>query len=634
MPPAGSFRPFTTPNEIVDYLTRARDLAPRIVQSATARKAGKSADADLILADVLLRMEQLDVARDLFNTAAAGYRRQHAPDDEQFARMNAAFAEYFYSVREQKPSPGERLPVKAQKSLIDLMRYAEFPRTPANGAQAWLAVAAIRLSDKDTGGALRAYRKAYEVAAPGSAARASARESLALLGETWAAAAQPETPAAQATIRLVPPPRSTISGKAEFVATTTPAVARVAFLLDGETMATAQQPPFRARFDVDALPRLRTVKAIAYDNAGKAIGEASVTINDRVDAFRVAIIAPTAETVAGNVILEADAQVPEGKTLAGVDLFWNDTKVQSFHARPFRAAFAVPPGFGYLRAVATLADGRTAEDTRVYNGLAGETMDVHAVGFSATVVDARGARVGGLTAKDFVVKDEGQPVAVSDRSFTDEPATIGLAVDSSRSMRTQLLDLYDAATQFVDVAASPASRLFVVAFDTTPRVIHPPSSDAKSLRTSILALNPSGSTATVDAITFALQQFRGIGGRRALVVITDGRDGPNSQSVAAAERMANETGVPIYVVIPKAYLTLRLGNALTGITETSGGLMFPSAAPEELAAIFRRIRDEVMGQYLLSIAGRDGGAGEWRHVSVEVPGRNVRVRTISGYYAH
>ncbi|MCU1350488.1 MAG: VWFA-related Acidobacterial domain protein [Acidobacteria bacterium] len=619
-------RPFQSANELIDFLSLVRDQAPQIVRAAELRKAGRRGEADLALGDAFLHLESVEKARDLFRSAASEFRKANDRKDEEFARTYASFAEYFYY------SWGGNA-AKAQMAVIDLLRVAEFPGTPSNAAEAWMAIGGIRKSERDPAGAIRAYRRAYELAAAGSITRDGARQELEHLGDTWAAA-QHDAAAAQATIRVIAPPRSTISGRAEFIANTTVVVARVAFLLDGDQVATVDQPPFRVRIDVGALPRLSIVKAVAFDRTGKPIGEATATINDRVDAFRVAILSPVAERIDGNVVVEADARVPEGRRVTNVELYWNEAKLRRFDGAPYRLEFVAPKAFGYLRAVATLDDGRTAEDTRVYNaGTVSETFEVHAVGFSATVVDGSGKRIEGLSGKDFAARDEGLPVTVTDRAFSDEPATIGIAIDASRSMRTSLLDLFEAATQLVDITASPKSRVFLVAFDTTPRLIHPPSSDAASLRASILALNPTGATAAVDAITFALQQFRGVGGRRALIVITDGRDGPNSQSTTACTRMAMETGVPIYVVIPKVYRSSPFGNGLLGISEATGGLLYQAAEKQEMPSIFTRIRDEVMGQYLLSITGSRQEGGEWRRLSVEVPGRGARVRTIRGYYA-
>ncbi|HWS70520.1 MAG TPA: hypothetical protein VN605_00335, partial [Thermoanaerobaculia bacterium] len=221
---------FQTPNGFLDFLTLARAQSQRILYSAALRKKGETADADFVLADSLLRMEQAEQARDLFNAAARGYKRAKKLDLEELSKMNAAFAEYFAASR-------ARHAVRAQQMVISLLRFAQFPMTPMNGARAWLAVGAIRHLERDNGGAIRAYRAAYELAAPESSTRKMARANLEQLGDTWAAAQEGTADAASATIRLVPPPQSTISGKAEFIANTTAAVARVVFLVDGVEVA-------------------------------------------------------------------------------------------------------------------------------------------------------------------------------------------------------------------------------------------------------------------------------------------------------------------------------------------------------------------------------------------------------------
>src|SRR5688500_635685 len=52
-----------------------------------------------------------------------------------------------------------------------------------------------------------------------------------------------------------------------------------------------------------------------------------------------------------------------------------------------------------------------------------------------TVVDRRGRFVAGLTRDDFIVYDNGERRAVEFFSADDLPATIGLVIDSSGSMR-------------------------------------------------------------------------------------------------------------------------------------------------------------------------------------------------------
>ena len=196
-----------------------------------------------------------------------------------------------------------------------------------------------------------------------------------------------------------------------------------------------------------------------------------------------------------------------------------------------------------------------------------------------------------------------------------------------------LLDTIDTAFKFVNVAVSPRDRVFLVAFDDRPHLLESPTTDRDALKTALFDLRPAGSTAVIDAIAFSLQQFTGLAGKKALVVITDALEGASSQSSGAAERMAKESGVPIYVIIPPGGRTHRLGNALEGIATATGGIVEYGPRAGEQLAVFTRIRDEVHGQYLLSFPSHAANAGAWRDLRVEVDRPHAIVRTIAGYYA-
>lgn len=614
-------------NAYATFLSDMRSSTASLVHGAELRAAGNAPEADIILGDAQLRIGMFTEAVSRFRRAQVQLEKAGNAERAQFAHMYVLFGSYLIYRNDNS---------SRSRVLVDLMRAVNNSLSKANEADGWVAIAVIRFLERDRGGSAKAYRRALELADPASETAAVSRAALASLGVTVidSEPAAPQKTATTATIRIVPPPRSSITGRAEFVALTTPQIARVAFFLDGAFAAAAQKQPFRARIDVGSPPRLRTIKAIAYDAGNNPVAEASSTINDQVDVFRVAIVSPVAETLSGKTMVEADAQVPEGRKLQTLELFWNDSKVATLEKPPFRHELEVPAGFGYLRAVATLDDGRSAEDTRTYNSSGFvANVDVAAVTFAAMVVDRSGKRVGSLGARDFVVKDEGKPIEVTARDNPEEPVTIGLAIDASSSMRAMLLDVYEIGDELLRIAVTPPrEKAFIVAFDEIPHVIHRASANVESLEKAVWDIRPSGGTSLYDAIAFSLQQFSGIGGKKALVVLTDAREGSSAQTAEACIRMARATGIPIYVVVPQFGNMSRFGSGLETITNVTGGLVFYGPQREELSGIFTRIRDEVRGQYLLSFVAPEAKSGTWRRISVEVPSREAKVRTIDGYY--
>jgi Ca-activated chloride channel family protein len=604
------------PNAYLGLLKQASDDGPTIVQAAALRASGRAGDADHLLGGLYLRFGQASLARDAFELARRELEKAGQGEQAELAGIHADFAR------------GLMRGIEKDNGMSALMRATMFAKSKMNVAEAWMGIGTISKVGLDRHTAVKAYRKARELAPAGSAIAAQARRELELLDDH----SDDKPTAGAASVRVIGPNRASITGRAEFAAEVDRSVSKVEFLLDDAPAATVTTSPFRTRLDLGSVPRARTIKVIAYDSAGAAIGEAVTTINDRADAPRVTLVSPVTDVVRGVVSVEADAKVPQERAVKSVELFWNEARLAHFDRPPYRVDFEVPKGFGYFRAVATLDDGSTAEDTRVVNASGMSAMvDVHAVAFVATVTDREGKRIGGLAPNDFVIRDEGQPVDATIKEAVDDPVTIGLVIDASGSMRTGFLYVTEAASMFLDTAVTEKDRVFVVAFDAEPRLLHGPSDEAAKLKSVLLKIRPSGGTAVVDGVAFGLQQFAGIPGKKALVVLTDGFEGASSQTSAAAIHLAKDSGIPVYGIVTGGG---RLGNPLDNIAAATGGSMFFSPKREELLPMFRKIRDEVRGQYLISfVAGDRGKAGQWRKLTVEVPGREARVRTVSGYFA-
>lgn len=643
----------------VEDLLRLRGERPRVVRSVEMRRAGQAPEADLLLGNALFNARQALPAADRLQRAVEGFRAVNAEELAQMAELFEGGAWYLAGqkgrgrkvVTDVLKNPATdavaaeaHVAIARQYEAESMMHAAAIPGalpsttakpatrgtvpTPSGGT----ARSRVMNSKREMVKAIESYRKAYELAPEGSSALEQSRYSLERLDD--GPLPLRKTPA-QSLLRIVTPARMTILGDADVLVEGATNIARVDYLLDDVKVASSAKHPFRVSIDVGRTPRARTVKAVAFDAAGNAKGEALATINDRIDAFFVSIVAPASPWIGGANDIELDVHVPPGRSVSRVDVSWNGQDIATLTAAPFRARMNVTPReFGYLRAVATLDDGNSAEVTRIYNSTGvSESVEVGAVTVIASVTNDKGERIGGLGSSDFAITDEKQQVTPTLRSSDDDPVTIGIAIDSSSSMSGRQVYVIRAATEFLGRALRPQDQAFVVAFDTGPRLVHPRSSDVAKLRESVFALAPSGGTSIFDGVTFALQQFQGISGKKALLVFTDGDEGTSSASAKECQRMARTVGVPVYGIVPPK--GNRRSNALSGIVADTGGTMFFGEPEEIFPALFQRLSAEMRGQYVLSFTRPAGiKAGTWRSIRVAVDRQDASVRTIQGYRAN
>lgn len=117
------------------------------------------------------------------------------------------------------------------------------------------------------------------------------------------------------------------------------------------------------------------------------------------------------------------------------------------------------------------------------------------VTLSATVVDRRGTLITGLRPEQFTVYDNGERQEIQFFTSEDLPATVGLLIDSSGSMRGRRQDVTAAAAAFAAMRHS-LDELFTLNFNEAVWPGLPPSvactEDADQLRAALSAAPAQG----------------------------------------------------------------------------------------------------------------------------------------------
>ena len=268
-------------------------------------------------------------------------------------------------------------------------------------------------------------------------------------------------------------------------------------------------------------------------------------------------------------------------------------------------------------------------------------VDVDLVVFNVTVTDGRGRHVSGLSASEFVVYEEEHLQNITFFNAEDGPATVGLIIDNSGSMRAKRTDVVNAALVFAGASRSD-DEMFVVNFNENVYFgLQPPTqftNELSEIRSALLRTAPEGLTALYDGLAAGIAHLKtGTRDRKALVLISDGGDNASRLRLNEVVELAQRTRATIYAIgIYDEGDPDRNPRVLRRIAELSGGRAYFPYPLSDLNRIWRDIAGEIRNQYTIgyhsSNAVRDG-----KHRPVKITasrnGRSFRVITRDGYYA-
>ena len=127
--------------------------------------------------------------------------------------------------------------------------------------------------------------------------------------------------------------------------------------------------------------------------------------------------------------------------------------------------------------------------------------------FNVTVTDSKGHLVKGLSKDDFRIFEDGQQQEIQFVHPEDIPATVGLVIDNSGSMRRKRSEVIGAALTFAE-SSNPHDELFIVNFNERvsmglPAAL-PFTSDTYQLRAALANTCAEGKTALYDAVAAGL----------------------------------------------------------------------------------------------------------------------------------
>ena len=266
---------------------------------------------------------------------------------------------------------------------------------------------------------------------------------------------------------------------------------------------------------------------------------------------------------------------------------------------------------------------------------------------TATVRDRRGRLVPGLLVGDFEVLDNGVPRPIADFRAEPTPVSIAILFDISGSMRVadRMTAAKFAARHVLSWLEPGRDEAALFTFDSRLHEVAPFTVDTRALQGALGEVDPFGATSLHDAIAEAAQRVATrTGGRRAVVVITDGIDTASGRTPGEVSGLASSIDVPVYILatvqpidhvgregaLPRRTLSAPDGT-VHDLARWTGGAMFYVSTPSDTTNVSRQVLDELRMQYV--IAFEPAATSGWRPLEVRTRHKDHVVRARSGYIA-
>ncbi|MEK7722755.1 MAG: VWA domain-containing protein [Acidobacteriota bacterium] len=278
-------------------------------------------------------------------------------------------------------------------------------------------------------------------------------------------------------------------------------------------------------------------------------------------------------------------------------------------------------------------------------------VDVALVNIPVIVSDRFGRNVLDLKIDDFSLFEDGKPQKIEYLSNLDSPLNIVILLDTSRSTQLIFEKIKNAAKEFIKQLKSN-DRCMVISFDQQVRVEREFTSNTNSLDRAIknTLMSEKFGTLLQDAVFVTVdKELAKVKGRKAIILISDGKDAGSSISKKDLLYRLEESDTPIYSIIyevekftsdakiepVKANKTqivqqrknLETAEFLQKMSNITAGRIYPKEI-NNLGEAFKTISDELRKQYLIGYYPDDSNYSIDRHqIKVKVNKSDIVVRT-------
>lgn len=284
-----------------------------------------------------------------------------------------------------------------------------------------------------------------------------------------------------------------------------------------------------------------------------------------------------------------------------------------------------------------------------------EPIRTFEVRLPVTVRDKKKNLVSGLKKEDFLVYEDGvlQEITFFSDETSNPPVYVGVLMDTSPSTAGKMKFSKEAAKNFIyNVLRLRKDKVAFVTFDHEIKLVQDFTDKLDLLDRAIDSVKRVGSqTALFDAIwQFCDEKLRNVPGRRVIVLITDGDDTFSRAELTDVIDIAQRTETTIFAISTKAGFLGSVPGVEAGTVKNEGDKILDKLCRETggeafytgdilaLERAFRRISDELKGQYIITYRPQNQELdGKRRRIEVRLADKKkndeYKIRTKTEYRA-
>ena len=245
------------------------------------------------------------------------------------------------------------------------------------------------------------------------------------------------------------------------------------------------------------------------------------------------------------------------------------------------------------------------------------------------LVTENGKPVGGLTAADFEILDNGVAQDLSLISGDDASLGLVLALDMSQSVEGDRRENLQRAGLELLSALRVDDRAGLLTFSGRVAQQSAPTLERKPLRDALGTLHiASGGTSLIDASYAGLVLADSGAGRSLLLVFSDGVETSSWLEAPDVLNSARASNVVVYSVMVKAP---GASSFLPDLGATTGGRVIQIESTTNLSAVFSGILDEFRQRYVLGYTPKGVAPSGYHKIEVRVKRRGATITARRGY---